>query len=216
MTIGLQEDISDTRPITVTAKVSGVAVAQVSISGPKQIVTCSLASNDKAITSIELSAGPAALIELEICTWSKVDPWQQIPKKENIPEFEYPRCLPLTHPDYPCTPGVAENLGNARNLARDRILYGNPDQFTSEPKLLYSDGNVNVVHGSSIVLGQGTKWKSNLAGALLQVESDSTSYTILSVIGDNKLILSREYSGVSGSGKNYGIREEPHIGIFSQ
>jgi len=205
VTIGLRQAIPDTAAITVTAFLWGVPVGQVTVSGQaNSVVTRSLAFD--AMTAIKFSGGPAAVVEIKYLTLSAA---RSGPAWSAIAGFPYPLCLPLTHPDYPCTPGATEDLKVARDTARQRILYGDLEQFTPVPEVIYDLGDITVVQDSPIVQGQGTKWEQNLAGALLQVKGDSIAYMILSVLDANRLVLSREYTGSSGSGQVYAVYKDP-------
>ena len=117
-------------------------------------------------------------------------------------------CMPLRHPDYPCTGAMSEDLAFARDLARKRIRYGDPDEFTAPPVFITAAGTVSVNHGSPIVKGTGTNWNSDLVGAVLQVRADSTAYIILMIIDANKLVLSRSYVGSSATDKAYAIQQD--------
>jgi hypothetical protein len=153
------------------------------------------------ITAVELSAESAALIDL--CTvpvsQEATVGWEQ------IPDFPYPMRLPVTHLSYPCTPGMNEDLARARDLARQRIRYGDPQQFTALPVLIPTDGTIAVTNGSPIVVGAGTTWTDDLVGAILQIRGDLTAYAIIMVVAPNKLVLSRGYGDTSRSGAAYTI-----------
>lgn len=158
-----------------------------------------------AISDIDFSSGPACVVD--ICF---VPVWQGSRFNwHSIIGFEYPMRLPLTQPEYPCTMGMDENLTLARTLARGRIRYGNPDQFTSEPTSLTTQGFISVNNGSMIVTGIGTNWNHSLVGKTLQVAGDVTAYAIIKVLRSNELILGRIYTGVSRSNIGYSINQDP-------
>jgi hypothetical protein len=117
----------------------------------------------------------------------------------------------VTHPDYPCTPGQGEDLRAARALARERVLYGDPNVLTGEPAPIHSAGTVSVVHGSPVVTGSGTGWEPDLAGATLRLDGDATAYVIAAVLAPDKLVLGRDYGGVAGSSKVYAIVRDDHF-----
>ncbi|CDH34369.1 hypothetical protein [Xenorhabdus bovienii] len=61
--------------------------------------------------------------------------------------------------------------------------------------MIYSDGTTNIVSGSAIVRGTGTKWKSNIngiaAGQIISIQSGNTviQNVIRSVNSDTELVL---------------------------
>jgi hypothetical protein len=156
------------------------------------------------ISDVDFTSGPASVIDIcFVPVWQGArDNWKP------IIGFEYPMRLPLTQPEYPCTLGMDENLTSARTLARNRIHYGNPDQFTSAPVSLTTQGFVSVNNGSMIVKGVGTNWNHTLVGKTLQVVGDVTAYTIIKVLRSNELILSRTYTGISRSNIGYSINQD--------
>jgi hypothetical protein len=199
VTIGFRLDAR----IEVFAMMDEVPVAQTMARGNAGDVV-SVTLEFDVINAVRIGSGPAALIDLcfVLVSDEATKGW------ESVPGFPYPLHLPVFHPDYPCTLGVNEDIENARDLVRKRVLYGKPDKFVEST---FTPGNrtVSVVDGSPIVTGSGTHWKEELAkdeefaGALLKVQGDSTAYTIMSVVSDSKLVLSRQYDGVSRSGVPY-------------
>lgn len=165
----------------------------------------------EGITSVELSSAAAALIDLGTVPLSQgtKNGWTKL---TGVP---YPLRLPITHPDYPCTPQTAENYAAARQLATTRIKYGSSTQFTGSPVLVTNAGTISVTNGSPIVAGVNTNWTSALADAVLQVSGDATVYTIVSVVSPTKLVLSRNYSGASRSGAQYGISRDKFGQLYS-
>lgn len=155
-----------------------------------------------AISGIEFSSGSAVLIDLcflPVSQDAKVG-WGL------VPNFPYPLCLPLTQADYPCSLGLDENLSNARELARQRIHYGETDEFTTPSPPILMTGTVSVVNGSAVVTGVGSNWPEQLPDdAVFQVSGDPTVYTIMTVVAANKLVLSRSYGGSSKIGAAYSI-----------
>lgn len=189
--------------IQVTSLSENMVVAQVTVSGRAGQVKSALVESD-TISAIQLSGGPAALVDL--CF---------VPVSENatvgwepVSDFPYPMCLPLTHPDYPCSGGRSENLAAAAALARDRIRYGDPDRLAGPPVALPSAGTVSVITGSPIVLGAGTNWTEELVGAVLQVIGGRTGYTVATVISPSKLVLSRPYTDALGTGRAYALHQD--------
>lgn len=158
----------------------------------------------EGITGVDITSAPAALIDLGAVPLSQgaTNGWAKL---TGVP---YPLRLPITHPDYPCTPQAAENFAASRTLAADRIQYGSPQQFTSPPTPVTSAGLISVTNGSPIVTGSNTNWTNALVDTVLQVGSDPTVYTIVMVVSPTKLVLSRNYSGASRSGLTYLISRD--------
>ncbi len=175
-----------------------------------RIVTTSL--EFEGITTVELAPGaPAALIDLGAVPFSQgaTNGWTK------LSGFQYPLRLPITHPDYPCTPQAAENFAAARQLATDRIKYGSSQQFTSAPVAVTNAGTILVTNGSPIVTGTNTNWTNALVDAVLQVSGDATVYTIVMVVSPTKLVLSRNYSGASRNGSPYSISRDKFGQLYS-
>lgn len=199
----LQIGFRDDDVVEATAFFDETPVVEESVAGQAgEVVTLPLEFD--AITSVEVSTGPAALVDL--CFWpisrDATSGW------EPIPDVSYPLCLPVTNPDYPCTSGASEDLAESRDLARSRVRYGDPAQFTSPPDPIHSAGTISVVNSSPIVTGTGTDWTDELTGATLQVSGDATAYTIIMVVGPEKLVLSRDYAGSSSAGVTYAINQD--------
>lgn len=156
-----------------------------------------------AITRLYLGAGPASLIEL--C----VDPvgpgatenW------ELVPRAPAPFALPVSDPDYPCSPGP-EDLTIARSVARSRVRYGRSADAIPDPLPLWNIGSSTLKANSSIVSGNSTSWRQDLTGGSLQVAGDSTSYTVAAVLSPEKLVLSRCYRGESRYDAPYTIFQD--------
>lgn len=114
--------------ITVTALLENQPVGQVVVSGqPGQIATATLEFD--AISAIELSSGPAALVD--IC---------YVPVSQNatagwelLHDFSYPLCLPVTHPDYPCSGNAPVDPVAAEGQALSRVVYGPPGDWAGSP-----------------------------------------------------------------------------------
>lgn len=189
--------------IRLTALSGTVPVAHATASGQAgQVVSTALEFD--AISAIELSTGSAALVDLGLVAVSQdaVVGW------EPVPGFPTPMRLPVTRPDYPSSPGQAEDLAGARVLARSRIRYGDPDRLTAAPVRIPTAGTVFVVVGSPIVEGAGTGWDDDLSGSVFQVSGDATAYAILAVLAPDRLVLSRGYGGATGAGKVYAISHD--------
>jgi hypothetical protein len=189
--------------IRLTALLGDVPVVSADVEGrPGDIVPQTLEFD--AISAVEIEGGPAALVELGIVPVSQdaTVGW------ELIPDFTYPMRLPVTHPDYPCTPGQGENLQAARDLARNRVLYGDPGRLVGAPTSVHSAGTVAVAHGSPVVVGLNTDWELDLAGEMLRIAGDTTAYGIADVLAPDKLVLTRPYAGSTGSGRSYAVEED--------
>lgn len=180
-----------------------VPVIQSEVKGRAREAVSALLEFD-AISAVQLSSGPAALIELCYVPVSQ----EATRRWEPVPDFPNPMCLPLMHTDYPCTLGQPEDLTRARATAGRRIRYGDPSRFTSAQAPTPTAGTVSVVNGSAIIEGAGTRWGPALAGQLFQVNGDPTAYTILTVVNADKLILSRGYGGASRNGAAYTVRQD--------
>ncbi len=193
--------------VEVIALLWDTPVTQTVVSGQAGETVTAILEFD-AITEVKLSSAPAALVDLCFVPVSQ----EATVGWEPVPDFSYPMCLPLTHPDYPCTLGISEDLATARGLARSRIRYGDPNQFTPPPVPIYTSGIITIKNGSPIVTGAGSDWSDKLVGAILQVSGDPTAYTILVVVTPDKLVLSRSYVGVSSTGTDYAILDD----VFGQ
>ncbi|MEN3325389.1 MAG: hypothetical protein V7638_196 [Acidobacteriota bacterium] len=165
----------------------------------------------EGITSVEISSGPAALIDLGTVpfTQGSTNGWAKL---SGVP---YPLRLPITHPDYPCTPQAPENFSAARQLATDRIKYGSPQQFTGSPTPVTNTGTISVTNGSPIVVGTNTNWTNALVDAVVQVGTDATVYSIVMVVSPTKLVLSRNYTGASRNGVQYNISRDKFGQFYS-
>jgi hypothetical protein len=165
----------------------------------------------EGMTSVEMTSAPAALIDLGTVPLSQnaKNGWTKL---TGVP---YPLRLPITHPDYPCTPQAPENYAAARQLATDRIKYGSTQQFTGSPTPVTSAGTVSLTNGSPIVSGVNTNWTNALVDAVFQAGGDTTVYTIVMVVSPTKLVLSRNYSGASRNGAQYGISRDKFGQLYS-
>ena len=101
--------------VSVTAFLDDQPVGQAVVTGQAGQLVAPTISFD-AISAIEVTSGPASLID--ICyipvSQSATLGWQV------IPEFSYPLCLPITHPDYPCSGNQPVNRGAAEARALSR------------------------------------------------------------------------------------------------
>lgn len=189
--------------IGMTAFSGDIPVGQARVWGQAgEVVSTPLAFD--GITAVEFSSDSAALVELGFVplTQEATVGWQQ------IPGLTSPVRLPVTHPAYPCTPGTAENLEAARNLARQRIFYGDPQALTAPPTPITNAGSVAVIKGSPIVIGNKTNWSPNLVDAVFQVKGDLTAYAVIQVISPTKLLLSRNYQGSDAQNAAYALNQD--------
>ncbi len=197
--------------VRVTGLFSGGPVAQASAVGNAGSTT-TLTIRADAISSILFEANEGHLIDVSIMAVAAnaTGGWQTIP---NCPAIFH---LPLTHPQYPCTPAMSESFTTARTTARSRIVYGSPDTFApTNVQSLALSGTVEVKAGSPIVFGQGTQWDRSLEGATLSVSTSAGVYTISRVLpAQQKIILSRPYAGAAGSGLKYKVANDPFGALY--
>ena len=189
--------------VELTAFAATTPVSEASIRGyAGRIVTTQI--EFEGISSIQFTSARAALIDLGAVplTQSATIGWTR------LSQFTYPLRLPVIHPDYPCTPQQNEDFARSRQLASDRIQYGSPQQFTPAPVPITNAGTISVTNASPIVLGVNTNWTNALLDAVLQVTGDPTVYTVVMVVSPTKLVLSRNYSGTTRSGAQYGISRD--------
>lgn len=191
--------------IELTAYASSTPVKSTKIRGyAGRIVTSEL--EFEGITVLDITPASAALIDLGTVPLSQnaTSGWTQ------LPQFIYPLRLPLTHPDYPCTPQLAEDFATSKQLATARIQYGSSQQFTGSPVVVTNAGTISVSKNSPIVAGTNTNWSSDLLDAVLQVSGDATVYTVAMVVSPTKLVLSRNYSGTTRSGAQYAVSRDKY------
>jgi hypothetical protein len=96
--------------VEVTALSGNAPVVRTMVSGSGgDLVTARLEFD--IITGLELGAGPAALVELCFVPVAQgaTKGW------EPVPDFPYPLCLPVFHPDYPCSGGLPVDRSAAEN-----------------------------------------------------------------------------------------------------
>ncbi|PVE22765.1 hypothetical protein DC522_19145 [Microvirga sp. KLBC 81] len=93
---------------------------------PGQVLTVTLDAD--TITAVELSGGEAALIELcfYFVSQNAGRGW------EPVPDCEAPMCLPVMHPQYPCSPQPTSEAASEA-LALGRIGYGPAAAWAGEP-----------------------------------------------------------------------------------
>ena len=139
--IGFLRDIPHNAPIIITARLQKVPVAQVRVSGQAGTVARQWIEFD-AISAIEISSGPAVLVELSYVPVAdgSLAGWQ------DVPNFRYPMPLPVIHPNYPCNAG-AINQASAEAMALRRILYG--------PSGHWAGANFTDLHGELVKLVVG-------------------------------------------------------------
>lgn len=113
--------------VTVKALQGDLVILETTAQGaPGQVVSVALEAD--SITGIEVSGGEAALID--VCFYfvsqNATSGW------ELVPDFKAPMCLPVMHPQYPCSPQpTSEAVSQA--LALGRIRYGPSAAWAGEP-----------------------------------------------------------------------------------
>ncbi len=180
-------------------------VAKGALSGRKGEILETTFDRD-AIEAVELGEGPALLVD--VCFVPTAQELERRKTWEPVPTFPAPLQVPVFAPAYPLTAGSAENLEQARALARGRIRYGDPDTFTRAPVVVHAAGQVAVSNGSPIIVGTGTAWQSDHVGTLLRVQGDPTAYTVAVVISFDRLVLDRRYAGASRT-TTYQLLDDP-------
>ena len=72
------------------------------------------------------------------------------------------------------------------------------------------NGTVEVVNGSSTILGTGTNWANGdvLPGQLFGIKDTGVFYTVAAVVSDTEIALTANYAGMSASGLNYYISSD--------
>jgi hypothetical protein len=106
--------------IPVTGYDGAMVVATATLSGQPGQVRDTTLTFDR-ITAIEISGGPAALVD--IC--AQIVPDVASKDWQPVPNFPQPLLLPLTHPHYPLQPS-APNVAAAESVALNRVVYGPP------------------------------------------------------------------------------------------
>ena len=70
----------------------------------------------------------------------------------------------------------------------------------------YKTGTANVVNGSEIVTGNGTKWLANATvGNSFKLKGINAVYSIISVDGDEQIKISPNWAGATQTGIDYQI-----------
>ena len=107
---------------------AGLVAAEEAVGACGDIVKVQLLAD--AMDRIEISRGPAVLIELCVAlvrTGLRTGgPW------ELLDGFDYPLCLPVAHPDYPC-PGKPNSAAAAEATGLSRIVYGPAAPWSGGP-----------------------------------------------------------------------------------
>jgi hypothetical protein len=171
-----------------------------------EVKSISLKSDSISAVEFRTDATAAAAL-LDLCVVSILQ--DSTTSWESVEEFPYPLCMPVTHPDYPCSSGISENLPKDRQTAKERIFYGKPDDFFSEESAtIYSAGTISIAKDSPIVLGNRTEWNDSLVGSVFKADGDVTAYTILAVISNDRLVLSRNFAGPSRADSAYAIKKD--------
>jgi hypothetical protein len=113
-------DGDNERTIRVLARFGGLAVAATEVSGAPDDVRAVVLEAD---AFDEIVIGPGAAVLIDVCIigvrQGLGEGW------EPIPGFDYPLCLPVEHPDYPC-PGKPATPADAEATGIGRVSYGPP------------------------------------------------------------------------------------------
>ena len=139
---------------------------------PGQIAAASLSFD--AISAIELTSGPAALVDL--C---------YVPVSQNagsgwtiVPGFPYPLCLPVTHPDYPSSGNQPVNEAAAQTLALSRVLYGPSTPFAGAPFKDLHEQLIELVVGGPGDVPMASRRSPAIAGEPAPPDPDVKAPTI--------------------------------------
>lgn len=142
--------------ITITCLLWDAPIIETVISGNAGDIETTTFDFD-TITSLEIGSGPATLVDLCFVPVSQNANagWQP------VPDFKYPLCLPLTHPDYPCSDGLPVDLATAEAVALDRVRYDLPVSWSGDSfKELHEQMTKLVVDGptSTPMADRFTSW----------------------------------------------------------
>jgi hypothetical protein len=124
---------------------------------------------------------------------------------EIIPDLNSVIKLPLTHPQYPASPG-AESINASQAIASARVHYGAWQDSFSAGTPTPGTGTITLTSGSALVAGAGTNWTSDLVGSLIRLPlagTDSTAYAVMVVLAPDRIVLSRAWSGSTLSNATY-------------
>lgn len=192
----------DSDVVTVTAYTDGVVGASETI-GPGPIDYPTVTVTGEYITSLRLEGDLRFVRHLRFFSLLEdlTTGW------EFVPGADKPLSVPLAHQDYP-TPTAPSTIDEARSMAGDRIRFGPPERYVRARTDDTEQGTVTVSPGTPIVVGVGTRWTDDRAGHLLRVGSDTDVYTVLTVLSEDRLLLSRPYTGPSASGQTYSLEPD--------
>lgn len=126
--IQVQIGFRDDAEIQVTAWLGNVPVASTEVRGRQNDVRTDELEFD-AISAVTVAAGPAALIDLCFVPVSQDATlgWGL------IPDLHYPLRLPVTHPDYPASGGLAVDQAADETMALKRVSYGKRSAWAGAP-----------------------------------------------------------------------------------
>ena len=127
---------------------------------------------------------------------------------EIIPDLNAVIKLPLTHPQYPASPG-AESINASQAIASARVHYGTWQKSFDAGTQTQGSGTIALTNGSPLVIGSGTNWTADLVGSLIRLPlagNDSTAYAIMTVLAPNRIVLSRAWSGNTLNNATYQLR----------
>lgn len=121
-----------------------------------EVVAVSLV--EEGINAIEIDAGNVALVELCYI------PVSQSPNFgwEEVPNFQYPLCLPAADPGYPC-PSKPATAADAQTLALSRVTYPAPQGWDQGFPQLH-DSLVTLVQGGPSGGSMASRKRIDLAG----------------------------------------------------
>ncbi len=72
----------------------------------------------------------------------------------------------------------------------------------------YTTGDVTATTGSTIVIGNGTAWRTANRGRGDRIRIDGLDYQVLSVDSETRLTLRKPFGGTTGSGKTYTLARQ--------
>ena len=72
----------------------------------------------------------------------------------------------------------------------------------------YTTGDVTATSGSTIVIGNGTAWRTANRGRGDRIRIDGLDYQVLSVDSETQLTLRKPFGGTTGSGKAYTLARQ--------
>lgn len=194
---------------TITAQADGEIVDESTVSpGTISRQTISVSTPGPYISTLRIEGDVDLITDVRLS--SRADTLDK--GWEFVPGVDQPLSLPVAHDDYPAT-SAPSSLSAARTMARNRIAYGSASRFVAPEATTTADGTVAVTTDSSLVTGTNTSWTAELIGESLQLDGDVDAYTILTVIADDRLVLTRPYAGSDATAQPYVIRPDTFASI---